>query len=201
MCASQRRFDPKFLGIIGPEDFPRTTGLPGGSFRGLRFYGGSIMAKRIPLADRFWLKVDKSGESGACWLWTARPTTNGYGNIKSGGKRGKMLLAHRVSWELHNGPIPPELQVLHKCDVRPCVNPSHLFLGTNADNVRDKIMKGRAPSNSGTSNPRAKLTEVQVIEIRALASVSSQRMLAEQFGIAPATVYNILHKHTWRNLP
>lgn len=87
--------------------------------------------------ERFWAKVDKSGE---CWEWLAHKTDCGYGRISIGGE---MLSAHRVSWSIHFGPIPPGLCVCHKCDNKLCVNPSHLFLGTITDNNRDKSAKGR----------------------------------------------------------
>lgn len=87
---------------------------------------------------RFDAKVER-GEG--CWVWTGLRTQYGYGTITNGA--GCKLLAHRASWELHVGPIPDGLWVLHRCDNPPCVNPAHLFLGTHADNVRDMWAKGR----------------------------------------------------------
>ena len=89
------------------------------------------------LEERFWSKVDKSGD---CWIWTAYKRPDGYGQF---GFEGTQHKAHRVSWVLANGTIPEGLHVLHRCDVRECVNPEHLFLGTNTDNMRDMIEKGR----------------------------------------------------------
>jgi hypothetical protein len=90
-----------------------------------------------PHAIRFWSKVRITPE---CWLWTARHTRKGYGMFKQGSLD---RLAHRVAWEEVNGPIPPGLCVLHKCDNPPCVRPDHLFLGTQADNIADRDAKGR----------------------------------------------------------
>jgi hypothetical protein len=91
-------------------------------------------------AARFWAKATPEPNSG-CWLWTASLRPNGYGMF--GIAAGSVQSAHRVAWELVNGPIPDGLHVLHRCDVRACVNPSHLFLGTRFDNMQDMIAKGR----------------------------------------------------------
>lgn len=93
--------------------------------------------RSTPLRYRFFQKVSKSE---GCWLWKGTRNMKGYGTIK---KDRKTYRAHRVSWELHNGPIPEGKQVLHKCDMRSCVNPDHLYLGTNIENVRDKMVRGR----------------------------------------------------------
>jgi hypothetical protein len=94
------------------------------------------------IEERFWLKVNKSGpvvrdDLGPCWVWTGRTRNTGYGGF------GRSWLAHRFAWELTNAPIADGLCVLHRCDNPPCVNPAHLFLGTQADNNRDCGAKGR----------------------------------------------------------
>lgn len=96
---------------------------------------------RGTLEERFWPKVDKRALD-ECWLWNAAIDTMGYGVINGGG-RGRKLYAHRVSYELAVGPIPSELEILHSCDVRPCVNPAHLSVGTRKDNVADARSKHR----------------------------------------------------------
>ncbi len=95
---------------------------------------------RTPFEVRFWHKVNKTE---TCWLWTGHTNYSGYGLFRR--SRGSQeVRAHRVSWDLHYGQVPEGLLVLHKCDVRNCVNPDHLFLGTQPDNVRDCEVKGRA---------------------------------------------------------
>lgn len=93
----------------------------------------------MTLEERFWAKVQKTD---GCWLWTAG-TRSGYGTLRSGGKRGPMIQAHRLSWELANGPMPQGAHILHSCDNKLCVNPAHLRPGTQADNTQDAIERGR----------------------------------------------------------
>ena len=98
-------------------------------------------AERRPLEERFWEKVDKTP---TCWLFQAAVTSNGYGHFSVGGRAGGRRRAHRVAWELTFGPIPDGLFVLHRCDTRLCVNPTHLFLGTLRETTQDMWSKGRA---------------------------------------------------------
>jgi hypothetical protein len=110
------------------------------------------MTKHVltPLGERFEAKWTPEPNSG-CWLWVARVNGKGYGTISLGRDGDGEEMAHRVSWMLYRGPIPAGLHVLHKCDVRACVNPNHLFVGTNADNMADRNAKGR---QSGPRGPR-----------------------------------------------
>lgn len=94
------------------------------------------------LLRRFWSNVDKSGD---CWLWIASGARPGYGQFRFNGRNQG---THRVAWQLVNGPIPKGLCVCHRCDVKRCVNPDHLFLGTSADNNRDMAAKGRLVHNN-----------------------------------------------------
>jgi hypothetical protein len=104
---------------------------------------GWVGRPSIPLVNRFWSKVNKTE---TCWLWTSNVHTNGYGQIaesRNGRLRQRWLWAHRVAWELTHGPIADGLRVLHRCDVPTCVNPDHLFLGTQIENIADSVRKGR----------------------------------------------------------
>lgn len=140
-----------------------------------------------------------------CWEWLGSHNANGYGVY---GKPKRM--AHRLSWEFYNGPIPSAMSVCHKCDNPPCVNPEHLFLGTQADNLRDMDSKGRrvSPDNKGVNNPRAKLTQEQVQEIRKLywtgrykpkqkAAPYDSKKLASMFGVARSTIRLVTCGRNW----
>lgn len=104
------------------------------------------------IAERFWSKVNRRDSHG-CWYWTASRNAKGYGQLMY--RDGIPRHAHRISWELHNGYIPEGIWVLHRCDVPHCVNPSHLFLGTQTDNMRDMVAKKRhwCPAKEKTHCP------------------------------------------------
>lgn len=105
-----------------------------------------------PIVDRFWAKVAKDGKGG-CWRWLAGKSPNGYGVLGAGiPTPKKVILAHRFSWTLHSGPIPPGLFVCHRCDNPECCNPAHLFLGDQAANMHDCAIKGRTNKPFGNRN-------------------------------------------------
>lgn len=147
--------------------------------------------------DRFWSKVDRSSGRESCWPWTACTTRRGYGRYSY---KEKMLSSHRVSYELTYGSIPDGLCVCHRCDNPSCVNPSHLFLGTHTDNMRDKIKKGRSKSVApkGEKNGQAKLTESQVLTIR--TDTRTQRVIAKDFGICQSSVMYIKSGLGWKHV-
>lgn len=157
----------------------------------------------MTLADRFWSKVEKQPGDG-CWLWTgARMSRNRYGHISVGGRAGGMVGAHRVSWELHFGPIPDGLEVLHSCDNPPCVRPAHLFLGTQATNIVDMDTKGRGHRVRlvGEQHGMAKLTRAQAMEIRRLHARGHQiSAIAKQFGVTWTTIKGIVIGRLWASL-
>lgn len=144
--------------------------------------------------------------SDGCWIWVgAKHVQFGYGVLKFGGRAGKLLLAHRVSYEIYMGPIPDGCCVLHKCDNPPCVNPEHLFLGTRADNSADKVSKGRqsfTPGQKGAESPNAKLTDADVLHIRSVYSprTVSADSLAREFGVSKRAILRIIHRVTWNHI-
>ena len=148
---------------------------------------------KLTLREKFLAKVCREPASG-CWLWQGMVRPDGYGvAIFEGKARG----AHRVAWMLFRGEIAREIVVCHKCDVRACVNPEHLFLGTPADNARDMKEKGRHPR--GENIRSAKLTTDQVSQIKTLLAEDRMYMreIALQFGVAPPTIRAI---REWQDL-
>ena len=141
---------------------------------------------------RFWSFIDKKGED-ECWTWKGAKLTNGYGAFSVGIKR---ISAHRFSWNLHFGEIPKGMVVCHKCDNPPCANPNHLFIGTDAENQRDKKEKGRAAR--GEANNKAKLTEDDVREIRLMINQGlSSRVIASKFNVRHAAILTIKNGKNW----
>ena len=161
----------------------------------------------LPLADRFWCKVARGTESG-CWIWQGATAKNGYGAIGLGRRAEGIEYSHRVAWTIANGTIPDRLYVLHRCDNRRCCNPSHLFLGTHADNMRDAASKGRLAAQAtpeclarGESHPNARLTADDVRTIRALRQLGVRTWpIANEFGVSRSLVCLINANRIWRNV-
>ena len=145
-----------------------------------------------PVAERFRRFVDSSGD---CWVWTGSRNGFGYGQMSVNGRpRG----AHRVSYEMHVGPIPKGMEVCHRCDNPPCVNPDHLFLGTHAENMADSLAKGRAARMLGEDASSAKLTAAQVDLIRRMSLGGMPNpAIARQFGVHTSTVWSAVVGKTW----
>ncbi len=151
---------------------------------------GSVV--KVSPEARFWSKV--SIGSG-CWEWTGS-TRQGYGTFSVGtGAEKRMVDTHRVSYELHIGPIPAGLFVCHTCDVRHCVNPAHLFLGTNADNIQDASRKGRLVGNRTGNSGRPRITPEQLEDILASrAEGETFRSIGARLGIGAPSVYRWTQK-------
>ena len=163
---------------------------------------------RPSLTDRFWTNVTKTDN---CWLWTGWIRRDGYGSVSI---RNKHFAAHRVSWTLANGPIPDGLWVLHHCDVRVCVRPTHLYLGTREQNTSDAIVRHRFKSGAeahfrahpeivpkGERHWAAKLTDDDVRLIRKrVASGEKQIDLQREFGLSSGTVSLVVHRKRWAHV-
>ena len=148
------------------------------------------------IAERFLNKVEKSKD---CWNWIGMigSKKHGYGAMKVNGKR---IKSHRLSWELHCGRIPKNLCVLHKCDNRKCVRPSHLFLGTLADNMYDRKKKGKY--GIGEKNPASKFTEIQVKKIIKLYRQDglTAKVVGKMFNTSEAYIWRIVNGYSWKYL-
>lgn len=149
-----------------------------------------------PLEERFWARVQKTD---GCWLWTGQKSEMGHGRLEDKMNGRQVLIAHRISWELHFGPVPDGLCVLHDCDNPPCVNPSHLFLGTRTDNSDDKVSKNRQAK--GVAFPQARLTDELVRELRQRRlSGATCYQLARETGISRSVISRAVNGVTWRHV-
>lgn len=180
----------------------------------MRSYGANMKTPKWIL--QFWDKCIPEPNTG-CWLWTGSMWGNGYGQVRA---NNKIRFAHRAAYELARGPIPKGdgyhgTCVLHRCDVRCCVNPDHLFLGTHKDNMDDMARKGRKVVARGDRNgmrthpesivkrfgedhPGHKLTTEAVRKIRQdVANGESQRSVARRYGMDQSTVSGICRRKLW----
>jgi len=153
-------------------------------------------APDVPLEDRLLARIEKTD---TCWLWKGAlaavgPDGDGYGHLAY---QGKHYGAHRLAYELFVGPIPQGLQVCHTCDVRRCVNPAHLFLGTMKDNMADCSAKGRM--HNGEANGIAKLTEDAVRAIRAEYTGRRGELteFGRRFGVSDGAIRFVVRGQTW----
>lgn len=156
--------------------------------------------KRIPVTDRFWRHVT-AGAENECWLWQGA-TIKGYGALRMQRSHSPgYVYAHRMSYEIHKGAIPADQHVCHSCDNPLCVNPNHLWVGTNRENVTDMDAKGRRVTQRGETHPDAKLTEAQVLEIRErAANGEKQRNLASEYSISESNISSIVTRRVWKHL-
>jgi hypothetical protein len=167
----------------------------------LRFkkYGDPLGGKRnhAPVEERFWRYVQKTE---SCWEWVGNKGRFGYGRIQEFGVSGKTVQAHRLSYQMHVGPIPDGLFVMHKCDNPSCVNPGHLQLGTPRDNTQDMIAKGRkrvvAPVGEG--NGKSKLTAELAKYIK--SSLSTNAELARELNLSPNCIRGVRTGRTWKHV-
>ncbi len=161
--------------------------------------------KPIPVIDskatkRFWSKVDKRRKD-ECWNWLA--ACGSHGNYGSFGLAGQgTFYTHRIAWKLATGQDPGDLKVLHHCDNGKCVNPSHLFLGTQVDNIQDMVLKKRQRGDHrpGEKCPTSKLKDADVIAIRESRKKYALAELAEKYNVCQATISLICNRRTWRHV-
>ena len=152
----------------------------------------------LPMPKRFWSKI-KIGAPNECWEWQAAKSPRGYGQISGKDiQQFRTTVAHRIAYILTYGDISDDLYVCHRCDNRACCNPSHLFLGTQLDNMTDMMSKGRGNKARGERNNKAVLTENDVKEIRALrAKGAKTKSLASRFRVCYTTIQRIIRGDLW----
>lgn len=141
-------------------------------------------------------------EPTGCWLWTKSLQTNGYGKFAIAAN--KHALAHRLSYLIYHGDLPTGLDVCHRCDVRACVNPDHLFLGSRQENIEDASVKGRLRGGGrrGEDHHAAKLSERDIPEIiRAIRSGMSKEQCARQYGVSGCLIGFIVRGQAWKHVP
>lgn len=154
-----------------------------------------------PVEERFWRYVHKTD---GCWLWTGgSKNQKGYGQIGLGGKGAKHVLVHRLSYTMHKGEIPDGMLVMHSCDNPSCVNPEHLSVGTQSQNILEAFAKGRKnavpPHVFGEACGASKISEAVAISI--LASKEPTKVLMERFGVSKSIIQRLRAGHTWKHLP
>jgi len=146
----------------------------------------------------FWVKVNKTK---TCWLWTASKTNTGYGTL---GRKTRRYLAHRYSWIIHNGEIPNGMCVCHHCDTPLCVNPEHLFLGTQKDNMKDASKKGRVEGNGNQYGENCGTSKLVENDIRNIKKCREEGMLlreiADIYNIHLSNVSYIVNGNTWKHV-
>lgn len=159
--------------------------------------------RRIPEIEHtahFWRKVDKTSSPSGCWLWTGNKHPRGYGTIMLARHTYR---AHRYAYLITYGELPEGMEVCHRCDNPPCVNPNHLFLGTHQDNMDDMKAKGRLPYRKGAASGRAKLTEDQVRDIRSryVHKYGCLAALSREFGVTPEAIAYVVSRKNWSHIP
>lgn len=154
----------------------------------------------MQVADKYRARFNRRVlKTDGCWLWTAGKSSAGYGRMSV---NSNAIYVHRLSYEMHVGEIPDGLHVLHRCDNPACCNPAHLFLGTHAENMRDRDAKGRGRTcngkTGGEAHPLARLSSVDVVNIR--SDVRPHRVIAQEYGISRRYVGEIKCRKSWAHI-
>jgi hypothetical protein len=184
------------------DSLARIHGVCSKHYQRFQKYGAYDGGKRnhAPPEERFWRFV-VHGKEYDCWLWRGARNPRGYGQIKISENPARYKLAHRLSYEIHKGPLGPNENIVrHSCDTPLCVNPYHLQAGTQADNIADMMIRGRyrCGERKGTKNGRALMTPDDVHKIR--QSGESYAKLAEMCGVSKATIAAIVTRRNWSHI-
>ena len=169
--------------------------------KAFRLRGSTDLLNSGSLTERYWRRVIRPSDD-VCWDWRGTKTNRGYGMTCEAGRK---LMVHRVSWEIHHGPIPAGMVVMHTCDNPPCSNPRHLRLGTQRDNIHDMHQKkrgSRTTGRSGEDNSRSKLTTDNVRRIRNAHAMDGLtfRDLALEYGVDPTAIQRVVRRDSWKHV-
>lgn len=166
---------------------------------------GKIIKSKIPDTQqvrirRFWSFVEPVYTPSKCWNWIGSKNRKGYGMFRF---QGRSMASHRASWIINFGAIPNGMNSLHHCDNTSCVNPKHLFLGTQNENVWDMMLKGRSRKANGSENAKAKLNEAKVAQILKLWASGAMGCIAigNVFKVSEATIRDVVYRKSWRHVP
>lgn len=161
-----------------------------------RFIAGH--APRVQYSKRFWDKVDIGGQD-ECWEWNRHRFANGYGSFHKSVQE-RHALAHRVAYELANGPIPDGLYVLHQCDNPACCNPAHLSVGTQYDNMADAVNRDRTRQGEAVTASVLTANDVHSIRERYVPYIITAQILAAEYGVSDSAIYAILSGRNWKHI-
>lgn len=189
--------------IKGCDNAVHSGGMCINHHRSTQKYGSPVASKmaswrwlRLSHEERFWIQV---GKTDGCWLWLSGKDADGYGGFNADHDGVTYRRAHRYSYALHHGPIPTGMQVCHTCDTPSCVRPDHLFLGSIAENMADKMAKGRhVGQGRGVRHTKAKLTEEQARAI--LDDPRPHTQIAMEYGVAATTISSLKNRVSWPHL-
>lgn len=148
------------------------------------------------LVGRFETNFKRSTDLNDCWIWLYGTNSSGYGQFRI---ENSMYLAHRISYLIYKGNYGDEDKILHTCHIPRCINPRHLKIGTQQENMDDMVKAGRSPNKRGSNNGRTLLTEDDVREIRSLYDTTpmTHKQLANKYGLSSATIDSIVNRRTW----
>lgn len=158
----------------------------------------------VPIEERLYSHI-KINEISGCWEWQGS-TRAGYGRLTIGSRKDgtrRIVMAHRLSYELNYGEIPENMEICHKCDNRCCINPEHLFVGTHQDNMDDRERKGRNVVPYGENNGMHKLTseDVEKARLERMHLMTTYQALADKYGVSKKTIMNAIKGKTWKTVP
>jgi hypothetical protein len=166
----------------------------------MKAHGSFTLPAKPPFSEVFWGRVDRSGGNDECWPWVARLSNKGYGEIHRVSRDER---AHRVAWELANQQTIPEgMAVLHSCDNPPCCNPRHLWLGTQLQNIADRVAKNRSDCLRGEAHWNAKLTAEDVAQMRKdRAAGATYAELMAKWSVSMRTIGYVVRGGLWKHVP